>query len=727
MHTFDTIIIGSGFAGAVSARFLAEEANEKVLLADRRSHIGGNAYDYYDEMGILVHKYGPHIFHTNNKEVFEFLSRFTDWNGYSHEVVANIFGKELPVPFNLNSLNLAFEKEEAEKLKEKLISSYGEGNRVTVTELLSTKDDDLKKLGQYVFENVYRYYTKKQWGTDPENIDAAALARVPVTIGYDNRYFNDTYQGLPTDGYTKLFENMLNHENITLLLDTDAKDILEFKDDKIFYKGEEFEGKVIFTGAVDELFDYKFGYLPYRTLRFEFESFDKDFYQSHGTINYTVSENFTRITEFKHMTLQKLPPKTTIVKEYPSEYTAKEGEIPFYAVANEESAALYEKYKKHAEKFKNLYLLGRLAEFKYYNMDAIAENALKLCRKFERERKQKLITFAIPSYNSESYMSHCIETLLTGGDEIEIIIINDGSTDNTGKVADEYAAKYPDIISVVHQENGGHGEGVNQGLRHAKGLYYKVVDSDDWVDEGALKKLIDTVRKLTEEDKLIDLFVCNYVYEHAADNSQYAVRYDNVFPTEKICTWNDTKKFGISQYLMMHSVIFRTKLLKEHLTPLPKHTFYVDNLFLYEPLPYVKSIYYLNIDLYRYFIGRNDQSINESVMIKRIDQQIKVTYLMIDCHDLNEVKKLSVPLYNFMLHELSLMMVITSVFTYVSDSEENLLKLKKIWQHIKEKDADLYNKLTLKNISGLTRLPGHFGRKSVVSVYKWAKDKYKFG
>ena len=376
---YDAIIIGAGFAGATVANRLAEN-NKSVLVIEKRNHIGGNAYDLPDDAGVLIHQYGPHIFHTNNKEVYDYLSRFTQWLNYQHKVVANLKDKEIPVPFNLNSLYLVYDEEKAQRIEKKLIDTYGMEQKVTILDLKQNSDPELKELAQFVYDNVFVYYTMKQWDKSPEEIDPNTTARVPVFVSRDDRYFQDTYQGMPKDGYTKIFENMLDNPNIEVMLDTDAKDVVEFAQQDILFKGEKFEGSVIFTGAIDTLFDCCYGRLPYRTLDFIFETFDKDYVQSHGTINYTISEDYTRITEFKHMTGQVLKGKTTTCKEYSKAYTGDEKETPYYAIINEENNALYQQYKEKCDKYKNMYLLGRLAEYKYYNMDAIVERALELSK-----------------------------------------------------------------------------------------------------------------------------------------------------------------------------------------------------------------------------------------------------------------------------------------------------------------------------------------------------------
>ena len=382
--TYDIWVAGAGYAGAVAARALAEQG-KKVLVLERRDHIGGNAYDCLDEHGVLIHKYGPHIFHTNDKKVFDWLSRFTQWRRYQHRVIANVPRDNpevvpahkttdgrffFPVPFNLDSLRNAFGEREGRRLGEKLLDAYPAQSQVTILELRQNPDPEIAAIADYVYEHVFVHYTMKQWGQKPEEIDPNTTARVPVRLSQDDRYFQDAYQGMPLEGYTKMFERMLDHPNIEARLSVDARPVLK-----------EARGPVIYTGQADELFDFKFGPLPYRTLFFQFETLFQDIYQTHGTVNYTVDQDFTRITEFKHLTGQEIPGVTAIVKEYSRAYTGEEGQIPYYAIINPENNALYAKYKAEADKYPNLHLLGRLAEYKYYNMDAIAARALELAER----------------------------------------------------------------------------------------------------------------------------------------------------------------------------------------------------------------------------------------------------------------------------------------------------------------------------------------------------------
>ena len=337
----------------------------------------------------------------------------------------------------------------------------------------------------------------------------------------------------------------------------------------------------------------------------------------------------------------------------------------------------------------------------------------------------KHITFTVPCYNSAAYMRKCIDSLLVAGDDAEIIIVNDGSVDDTGKIADEYAEKYPSIVRVIHQENGGHGEGVNQGIRNAKGTYLKIVDSDDWLDTEALKKLMVLIKKFHEEKQTVDLIFCNYVYEHVEDNTQHAINYKNVFPQNKVFTWKTMKSFRIYQFLMMHSMIFRTQVVRDANFELPKHTFYVDSVFMIKPLPFVRTMYYMNEDLYRYFIGRADQSVNHDVMLKRIDQYLKVANVLIDGYDYREVRRISRKMERYMTRHIGIIISIASVLLAMDGSEDALEKRKAYWKGIYTKDKGLYRELR-STVAGLTYLPGPGGRAIAIKGYRVTQKIFKY-
>ncbi len=374
---FDYIIVGAGFAGSVIAERIANVLNEKVLIIEKRNHIGGNCYDERIE-NILVHKYGPHLFHTNYKEVWDYLSNFTEWDLYHHKVLAFIDGRNVPIPFNFNTLYKVFPKELANKIEKKLLEKYIYNSKVPILELKKEKDKDLKFLADYIYEKIFLNYTAKQWGVKPEEIDSAVTARVPVFIGRDDRYFNDTYQAVPKDGYTKIFQKMLDHPNIKLMLNTDFNEVVQIdhQTKKIYFFNQELRGKLIFTGMIDELFDYKFGELPYRSVDMRFEIIEKEYYQKAATINYPNNYDFTRITEFKHIHPIKTN-KTVILKEYPQVYV-KDENTPYYPVFTQENQERYNEYLEYSQGFEDIVLVGRLAEYKYYDMDDIVKRALEV-------------------------------------------------------------------------------------------------------------------------------------------------------------------------------------------------------------------------------------------------------------------------------------------------------------------------------------------------------------
>ncbi len=358
---FDYLVVGAGFAGSVLAERLASQAGKKVLVVDKRSHIGGNTYDYYDDAGILVHKYGPHIFHTNSREIFDYLGKFTSWRPYEHRVLASVDGMLVPIPINLNTINKLYGLRLCSADVENFLKEKAEKR----DQILTSEDVVISKIGRELYEKFFRGYTKKQWALDPCELDASVAARIPVRSNRDDRYFTDTYQAMPVHGYTKMFENILHHPNIKVMLNTDYKEIQGL----IPYR------EMIYTGPIDYFFDYCYGKLPYRSIEFKFETNEGEFLQPTGTINYPNEHAYTRSTEFKYLTGQKST-KTTIVYEYP-----KADGDPYYPVPRPENAELYKKYEKLGASSKRVHFTGRLATYKYYNMDQVVAQSLTLFKK----------------------------------------------------------------------------------------------------------------------------------------------------------------------------------------------------------------------------------------------------------------------------------------------------------------------------------------------------------
>jgi UDP-galactopyranose mutase len=358
---FDYLVVGAGFAGATIAERLATDAGKKVLICDRRPHIGGNAFDHHDESGILVHKYGPHIFHTNSKEVYEYLSRFTDWRPYQHRVLARVDGQLLPIPINLNTINQMYGTNFTSFQLEEFFQSLAEPR----AQIKTSEDVIVSKVGRELYEKFFRNYTRKQWGLDPSELDAAVTARLPVRTNRDDRYFTDTYQVMPLHGYTRMFERMLTHPNIKILINADYREVR----DMIPHR------EVVFTGPIDEFFDYRFGRLPYRSLEFKFETHNTAVVQEGPVINYPNENAYTRVTEFKYLTGQEHA-KTTVVYEYPK----AEGD-PYYPIPRPENQVLYRKYQTLAMQTQGVHFLGRLGTYKYYNMDQCVAQALSYYRK----------------------------------------------------------------------------------------------------------------------------------------------------------------------------------------------------------------------------------------------------------------------------------------------------------------------------------------------------------
>jgi UDP-galactopyranose mutase len=358
---FDYLIVGAGFAGSVLAERLANIEGKKILIIDKRNHIAGNAYDHYNADGILVHKYGPHIFHTNSREVFDYLGNFTDWRAYEHKVLASVDGQLVPIPINLNTINSLY----GLQLNSGQVEDFFAERAVKKVPVLTSEDVVLGRVGKELYEKFFKGYTKKQWDLDPSQLDASVTARVPTRTNRDDRYFTDTFQAMPAEGYTKMFERILDHPNIKVMLNTDYREIMEI----IPFK------KMIYTGPVDSFFEHQFGKLPYRSLKFRFETHSKSNFQPAGTVNYPNEQAYTRITEFKYLTGQEHP-KTSLVYEYPM----AEGD-PYYPIPTPANAELYKKYQQLADATENVYFTGRLATYKYYNMDQVVAQSLALYKK----------------------------------------------------------------------------------------------------------------------------------------------------------------------------------------------------------------------------------------------------------------------------------------------------------------------------------------------------------
>jgi UDP-galactopyranose mutase len=358
---YDWLIVGAGFAGSVLAERLANERGDKVLVVDRRSHIGGNAYDRHDEAGILMHQYGPHIFHTNSKSIFDYLSGFTAWRPYEHRVLGHVDDKLVPIPINLDTVNTLY----GLNLTSEELEGWFEQRAEPVAEIRTSEDVVVSKVGRELYEKFFRGYTRKQWGMDPSELDKSVTARVPTRTNRDDRYFTDEFQFMPAQGYTRMFENMLRSPNINVMLQTDYRDIKDLIPHR----------RTIFTGPIDEYFGFRFGKLPYRSLRFRHEILDQEQYQPVGTVNYPMSEDYTRISEYKHLTGQ-VHPKTSITFEYPS----AEGD-PYYPIPRPENAELFKKYEKLALATPDVWFVGRLATYRYYNMDQVVGQALATFRR----------------------------------------------------------------------------------------------------------------------------------------------------------------------------------------------------------------------------------------------------------------------------------------------------------------------------------------------------------
>ena len=379
---YDVIVAGAGYAGCIAARRFAEEKQYKVLILEKKDHIGGTIYDYVNDDGILMHRYGPHISVMKERRVYDFLSRFTEWIPYHHYVHAMIDGIEVPLPINFTSIDLLFPLDKAILLKDKLIKQYGIGSNVAVLDMLQSDDETIHEFAQYIYEKVFLHYTMKMWGLNPNEIDPSVTARIPIRLSYDDRHFQHPYQVMPKDGFTKLIENMLDHPNITVELNQNAcsRLSLDEKTKKVFFDGEEFKGLVVYTGAIDELFNYEFGELPYRSLYFENKTYAKDYIQDSAVQNWPDDRPATRRTEMKRLTKQKLDGVTSVIIEYPGAYKRGDSQYgePLYPISHPKCQEIYDKYKEKIQAFDQIILSGRLADYRYYNMEATVLRSLEV-------------------------------------------------------------------------------------------------------------------------------------------------------------------------------------------------------------------------------------------------------------------------------------------------------------------------------------------------------------
>jgi UDP-galactopyranose mutase len=391
---YDVVIGGCGLSGAVIANILAQTYNRSVLILEKRNHIAGNAYDYFNEDGILVQKYGPHIFHTKHREVYDYLSKFTDWYPYTHKVVAKIDGKLVPVPFNFKSIDELFSAGGAAKIKRLLTEEFSGKPKATVFELVKHANPAVAEFGRYVFDKVFANYTAKQWGIPAASVDVSVLSRVPVVLGYEDGYFDDPYQWMPKGGFTQMVGRMIQHDKISLKLNADLKDNIRFDKSKrvVEYIEAGFCGAVVHTGPIDQLLDYAYGVLPYRSLELAFERHTVEYYQECAVVNYPNEEKFTRITEFKRLSGQKIPWATEIVKEYPCQYDySNPASEPYYPIENEANRALHRKYLNALSEYGNIFFSGRLADYMYYNMDIAVKQAHEKAIAIENYLRQRQI------------------------------------------------------------------------------------------------------------------------------------------------------------------------------------------------------------------------------------------------------------------------------------------------------------------------------------------------
>lgn len=482
--SYQAIVIGAGLSGAVMAERMASQLGWKVLVLEQRDHIGGNCFDEYDEHGVLIHRYGPHLFHTDSKVVWDYLSQFTEWLPYEHRVLSRIDGQLVPIPFNLTSIERCFPADKAGAMIEALRIRFGDGARVPILELRKEQDPLLGELADFIYRKAFVNYTSKQWGVPPEQISPEVTARVPVVVSRDDRYFTDPWQAVPAAGYTAMFEQMLAHPLIDVRLSTPmAQHVrLDWQQKLVLLDGEQFDGPLIYTGMLDHLLPAEGNYLPYRSLRFEHRHLAQEQFQPVTTVNYPNEEAFTRITEFKHFSGQ-VHPGTSIVYEYPCDYQPEQGLEPYYPLFTDAAKQHYQACRDELTRFPQLIALGRLAEYRYFDMDDAVNNALHQFDLFLKRQtvdtvSRPMLTALMTTYNTAPYVRATIDSVLAQSfTDFELVIVDDGSSDETVDVIRSYQDSR--IRLYCREENKGIGYSLQEALQYVHSPYVIKVDADD--------------------------------------------------------------------------------------------------------------------------------------------------------------------------------------------------------------------------------------------------------
>ncbi len=503
---YQAIIIGAGLSGAVMAERMASQLGWKVLVLEQRDHIGGNCFDEYDEHGVLIHRYGPHLFHTDSKDVWDYLSQFTEWLPYEHRVLSRIDGQLVPIPFNLTSIERCFPANKAGAMIEALRTRFGDGARVPILDLRKEAHPLLGELADFIYQKAFVNYTSKQWGVPPEQISAEVTARVPVVVSRDDRYFTDPWQAVPAAGYTAMFERMLAHPLIEVRLSTPmAQHVsLDWQQKQMLLDGVQFDGPLIYTGMLDQLMPAEGNCLPYRSLRFEHCHLAQEQFQPVTTVNYPNEEAFTRITEFKHFSGQ-VHPGTSIVYEYPCDYQPEQGLEPYYPLFTDSAKQHYQVCRDELAKFPGLTALGRLAEYRYFDMDDAVSNALNIFgTSIEKIPSKPLVSVIMSVHNCAYYIEDALDSILKQTyQNLEVIIFDDGSTDETGIVIGRIAAKDSRIIHY-HRRQQGIANCLNEALLLARGEFIARMDGDDI----SLPERIEKQMVFLREHPQVDLVGC---------------------------------------------------------------------------------------------------------------------------------------------------------------------------------------------------------------------------